>query len=203
MENQVQVQKNRKWDKKKVAVVAAIICCLTLLAGGTLAYFTAEETAYNVITTGRLDMTLHDEYAEEDGTNVVPDTEVSKVVYVENSGDVSFWVRIGLEKIIEAAEGVEAELEFDEYISLDIDEENWRYAEGYYYYNRALEPGESTEELFTTVYFDKAMGNEYMDAYMEINVNAEAVQSRNNGESAQEAAGWPSEETEESEEREE
>ena len=194
MENQMQEIKVRFWDKKKVSVLAAILCCLMLLAGGTLAYFTAEETAFNVITTGSLDMTLHDIYNPEDGKNVMPDTEVDKTVYVENTGNVAFWVRISLEKVIEAAEGVTAELKFDEYISLDLDTENWTEKDGYYYYNTALEAGESTTKLFTTVSLDKDMGNEYMGAYMEINVKAEAVQSRNNGESALTATGWPTEE---------
>lgn len=193
MDNQMQEMKPRFWDRKKVTVLAAIVCCLMLLAGGTLAYFTAEETAFNVITTGKLEMTLHDIYDEADGTNVVPDTQVDKTVYVENEGDVAFWVRVKLDKVIEAAEGVDAELKFDEYISLDIDEENWTFADGYYYYNAAVEPGAETTKLFTTVSFAPEMGNEYMDADMEINVKAEAVQSRNNGETALEATGWPTE----------
>jgi len=193
MENQVQGKTIRRLDKKKIAVLAAIVCCLMLVAGGTLAYFTAEETAFNVITTGNLEMTLIDVYDAEDGTNVVPDTEVSKVVSVKNDGDVSFWTRVKLDKIITPAEGVEAKLVFDEYISLDIDTDNWTYADGYYYYYRALEPGETAEELFTTVSFAPEMGNEYMNADMEINVTAEAVQSRNNGERVLDATGWPSE----------
>ena len=56
MENQ-----NRKFSKKRIAVIAAIVCCIALVAAGSLAYFTAEETAYNVITTATLDMTLHEE----------------------------------------------------------------------------------------------------------------------------------------------
>lgn len=193
MENQVQEKTIRRLDKKKIAVLAAIVCCLMLVAGGTLAYFTAEETAFNVITTGNLEMTLIDVYDAEDGKNVVPDTEVSKVVSVKNDGDVSFWTRVKLDKIIEAAEGVEAELVFDEYISLDIDTENWTEKDGYYYYNHALKPGETAEDLFTTVFFAPEMGNEYMNADMEINVTAEAVQSRNNGERVLDAVGWPNE----------
>ena len=35
------------------------------------------------------------------------------------------------------------------------------------------------------------MGNEYMNARLTIKVNAQAVQSRNNTDSALTAAGWP------------
>jgi len=38
---------------------------------------------------------------------------VDKVVYIENGGTVDFYTRISLDKLIQAAEGVEAELNFD------------------------------------------------------------------------------------------
>lgn len=187
-------------NKKRIALIAVVIACLALLAAGTTAYFTAEETQYNVITTGMLDMTLHETttggepWPEEGISNVMPGVSVDKVVTVENTGGVDFYVRIALEKSITAAEGVAAELNF-EHITLDIDTENWTEQDGYYYYNRALLPGEATEPLFTTVFFEPEMGNEYMSAKVEIGVNAEAVQSRNNGEDALGATGWPSETT--------
>ena len=57
-----------------------------------------------------------------------------------------------------------------------------------------VKPGEKTPELFTTVTFGTGLSNEYMEAHVEINVSAEAVQSKNNGTSALTATGWPSEE---------
>ena len=97
------------WNKKRVTVVAAGICCIAILTGGTLAYFTAEETAYNVITTGNLDLILHDEttggvpFPEEGIHDVVPGNVVDKVVYIENGGSVDFYTRISLDKIIQTA----------------------------------------------------------------------------------------------------
>lgn len=188
-------------NKKRIVLIAAVIACIALLAAGTTAYFTAEETQYNVITTGMLDMMLHEEttggepWPEEGVFGVVPGVAVDKVVYVENTGSVDFYARISLDRIITAAEGVTAELNFD-HITLDIDTGNWTEKDGFYYYNRALAPGEETLPLFTTVKFAPEMGNEYMNAHVEIGVNAEAVQSRNNGEDALSATGWPSEPTE-------
>ena len=181
--------------RKRLAVIAACVCGAAILTGGTLAYFTAEETAYNVITTGTLDLILHDEttggepFPEEGIHDVVPGNVVDKVVYIENGGTVDFYTRISLDKIIEAAEGVAAELNFD-HITLDINTANWTEQDGFYYYNEALAPGEKTEPLFTTVTFEKEMGNDYMNAYVEIDVNTQAVQSKNNGETPFEATGW-------------
>ena len=38
--------------KKKILYIAAIIICLSVITGGTYAYYTADGTARNVITTG-------------------------------------------------------------------------------------------------------------------------------------------------------
>ena len=46
--------------KRKIGLIATIVCCIAILTAGTLAYFNAEETAVNVITTGNLSMKLHE-----------------------------------------------------------------------------------------------------------------------------------------------
>ena len=181
--------------KKKLVVIAMLVVCIAVLATGTLAYYTAQETAYNVITTGSMNMKLHDEttggkpFPKEGINNIAPGMVIDKVVYVENDGSVDFWTRISLEKTITAAEGVDKELSF-EHIKLNINTSAWEEKDGYYYYKKPVAPGKATEKLFTTVTFAPEMRNEYMDARVEIIVHAQAVQSRNNGDSALTAAGW-------------
>ncbi len=199
MENQVmevqELEMQPRFSKKRIGLIAAIICCIAVLAGGTLAYFVAEETSYNVITTGVLSMDLVEEttdgepWPEEGIHGVMPGQIVDKIAYVVNDGGVDFYTRIAIEKIITAAEGVTEELNFDN-ITLDINEEYWTEQDGFYYYNAAVKPDEQTEPLFTKVTFGPSLGNEYQDAYIEIIVNAQAVQSRNNTDSALTATGW-------------
>ncbi|MDY3026890.1 MAG: TasA family protein [Candidatus Faecivicinus sp.] len=180
--------------KRKIGLIATIVCCIAILTAGTLAYFNAEETAVNVITTGNLSMKLHEEaedgkpFPSEGVFGVMPDTDVAKKAYVENTGSVDMYVRIAIEKEIQGES--DRELGFEN-ITLDLNTADWTEQDGYYYYNRALKPGEKTEPLFTMVRFDKEMGNEYMNARLTIKVNAQAVQSRNNTDSALTAAGWP------------
>ena len=38
--------------KKKLLLLAAVIACIAIAVTGTLAYFSADDTAHNVITTG-------------------------------------------------------------------------------------------------------------------------------------------------------
>ena len=75
---------------------------------------------------------------------------------------------------------------------INFDTEKWTEGEdGYWYYNKALESGETTAPLFDTVEFALKMGNEYQESTCVIDVTAQAVQTANNGSSALEAAGWP------------
>lgn len=188
---EVQVTGRRK---KHVVVIAAIICVLALIATGTAAYFTAEETSYNVITTATLDMELvetttgGEPWPEDEGiTGVFPGMVVDKVVTIENKGGVSFYTRIFLEYKVIGADG--KELPF-EHITLDFNTDDWTEKDGFYYYNKALKPNLATEPLFETVTFEYTMGNEYQNCEVVITVNAQAVQSRNNTDSPLTAEGW-------------
>ena len=44
--------------KKKILYIAAIIICLSIMTGGTLAHYTAKDTARNVITSGGIDLEI-------------------------------------------------------------------------------------------------------------------------------------------------
>ena len=184
-------------NKWKTLALSLLICCLAVAASGTLAYYTASEQAHNVITSGGIAIDLQ-EYSDaddqlvpfEDVDGVMPGMEVSKIVCVENTGASDAWVRVSVTKGIELAQAGDTEPDLD-LLVLDIDEENWTEQDGYYYYNRALRPGETTEPLFTTVTFAETMGNEYQNSTAAIDVTADAVQTANNGETALEAAGWP------------
>ena len=188
------MKKLSQWKHRLVAI-ALIAIGLSAVATGTYAYFVAEETAYNVITTGALFMNLVEEtedgkpWPEEGIKDVIPCMDVGKVVYVENRGGVPFFTRIQKETVVIPGPGVTAELT-DEYISVDINTECWIEQGGFYYYYRILQPGEKTEPLFTTVSFAGAMGNEYQNATVEIYVLAQAVQSANNGYDPLMALGW-------------
>lgn len=179
--------------KKKIAAIALIIVCFAILSAGTLAYFTATETATNVITTGSVHIVLHEEttdgkpFPPEGIKNVMPGGGAGKVVYVENTGGADCWVRIGLDMAVTASSGEELDTGK---VSLDLDEKKWTRSGGYWYYNEPLLPGQSTSALFTRVGFSADMSNAYQNAKIVINVTADAVQRANNADTALAAAGW-------------
>lgn len=44
--------------KRKILLFSILTICVATLAAGSLAYFTAEDTAHNVITSGGIDIDL-------------------------------------------------------------------------------------------------------------------------------------------------
>ena len=71
--------------KRKIAMLAVLVICVASVAAGSLAYFNAEGTAHNVITTGGVDITLQ-EWADDERqtpfenlTGIMPDTRVTKI----------------------------------------------------------------------------------------------------------------------------
>ena len=183
--------------KKKILAVAMIVICLAILASGTLAYYTADAVARNVITSGSVDIDLIEKHIDDSGTEVdfpqeaiagiMPGDTVSKIVSVKNTG-AEAWIRVAVETKVIGADGRELPADV---VSFTVDEANWLEKDGYYYHLQPVAADASTGILFDEVYFAPGMGNEYQDCRTEILVYAQAVQTANNGTTVEEAAGWP------------
>ena len=191
--------------KKKILLVTAVVICLAIAATGTLAYFTAEDMAHNVITSGGVNIELVEKTKGEDGTlvdfpdegvkGVMPGTDVSKIVSVKNTGESEAWIRVKVEATIKAADGSDLPLDIED-VGPVMDfavGENWQDFDGYFYYAKPVAAGEATEILFDTVHFAPEMGNEYQNCTANIIISAQAVQTANNGKTVKDAAGWPEE----------
>ena len=136
--------------KRKIAILSVVAIALSLLAYGTVAYFSAEGTAHNVLTMGNVRIALADKTIvggeEKDfnevypnGMPVMPTAEASKVVYVVNNGDNPCYVRVSVEKTAKGAN--EQPLDTD-YVTLDFDTENWLLGDdGYWYYKEEVPAG--------------------------------------------------------------
>ena len=197
MENAKHAAQERPIARRLVTFVTAVAACVALVAGGTLAYFSAEETAHNVITTGGVDIELVETMLDESGkeipfanqTGVMPGETVSKIVTVENTGESAAYVRVKVAKSFESAGGA-SELD-DSVVGIAYNEADWtKDAEGWWRYDGALEPGEATTPLFSEVSFAPGVGNAYQGGKAIVAVSAQAVQAANNGATALDAAGW-------------
>lgn len=191
--------------KKKILFLTAVLVCLSIAMTGTLAYFTADNVAHNVITTGKVNIALQ-EWADEGHTvpfenleGVMPGNEITKIAIVKNTGTAPAWIRVKIDiavtkQINDKNDKNDKEVRklSSDKVTVNIDTENWkRGADGYYYYQKALDADAKTKPIFTSVLFDKGMGNEYQDSTASVDVLVQAVQTANNGDSAENASGWP------------
>lgn len=191
--------------KKKVLVLAMSAIFAVSVVSGTLAYFTTEEKAHNVITTGGVGIEIIEKTKDSNGAEVdfpkegvngvMPGTAVSKIVKIKNSGADEAWIRVTVEADMVNAEGKALPLTIEknqepvmEYEVLDgwIDG-----GDGYYYYEKPVSAGAYTGILFKEVTFHPAMDNTYQDCKANIIISAQAVQTANNGSRVTEAKGWP------------
>ena len=187
--------------KRKLLLLSVMVICIAIAAVGTLAYFTTDAVAHNVITTGGVDIELH-EYTDgektqpfKDLSGVMPGMTVTKIAQVENIGASAAWVRVKLTPAIKLADNVTQSDDFTVNTGLvkpDVNTADWELgSDGYYYYNKPLAAGETTTPVINSVTFDVAMGNEYQGATATVDIVAQAVQVANNGKTVTEATGWP------------
>lgn len=179
--------------KSKLLLIALAAILATALTQPTLAYYTTIGKATNVVTSGGIQLQIHEKTADgsdfsAEGVYVIPGDIVSKQVSVENICNHPFYLRVKL-----VSSTTNEALTPDDCFKMDIDTQNWTYMDGYYYYNNVLESGQTTPALFTQVEIVGSKVNQtHIGSTLSLTVNAYAVQSENNpAEYPWNAFGWP------------
>lgn len=186
--------------KRKLLSLSIIICCISLLAAGSLAYFAVEEKTHNVITTSGIDIELQelteqlDAYGQplplERAGGILPGEQSSRIVQVKNNGAQAAYVRIKVAPKIILEKGREGPVDLS-LITIDANADAWTFYNGYYYYDQPLAPNGVTKPLLSTIGFSVQMDDLYQNSTVTVDVVAHATQAANNGSSALLAAGWP------------
>ena len=175
----------------KLVLVALCGTLVALLTRPTLAYFTTTGHSTNVVTTGDIKIellfTTNHQPIPAQGYYVMPGTVLQREISVQNTGTHPCWVRIAL-SYDENGQPIQQELVEPTLLN----EQDWIYRGGYYYYTSILEPLCTTSELceFATV-SGRNTGNDLQNKTIQMTVTAYAVQSENNGQEVGQAAGWP------------
>ena len=181
--------------KLKFLTIAIVAILFTTITQGSLAYFSTIGKATNVITSGDIQMKIHEKTDQGtdfpvDGVYIIPGDVVSKQVSVENICDQPFYLRV---KIVYGIDS--QELPSKECFKLNINENDWQLVDGWYYYKSILEPGQITPLVFSHVEIvGDSVDNAYIGKTLTLTVKAQAVQSKNNpivGTDTYTASGWP------------
>jgi len=179
----------------KMLTAALLASLLTLMSQTTLAYYSTVGTATNVVTSGSIRFIIHETTDQgrpfpQAGIVIIPGDVVSKKVCMENDCAHPFYLRA---KVISGINS--EELSSEKCFQLDMNDEHWVRHDGWYYYTKIVDPGDTTEELFSRV---KIVGpevdNRYLGKMLTLTVTAQAVQSENNPidkNAPFTAAGWP------------
>lgn len=209
--------------KKRLAVGGVVLSLLAILGIGTAAYFVTDGTAQNQITMGKVALTLTEtvngKVVDENNyklDGVMPGQTVAQVASIENTGGQPYWLRVkmdvqiigkdgaSLPNSVENAYGVEVPvISFNTSTAAPLDGEqptgNWVEKDGWYYYPGPVKDKE-TVNPFTEVTFAAEAGNEYQGCTVNIRVDAQAVQVKNNdptetGGTVLDVQGWPNDGT--------
>lgn len=175
--------------KRKLVLTSAVVLILALLAAGTFAYFTKNARATNVITTGTISIQLNDEIKGGQKTDtgwtlsgVMPGQAVEKAVSVTNTGTSPAWLRVKLEIAVEMAAGKTDTWQGQNVLQFAVNPDWFLAEDGYYYYSKPVAADAETERLFQsgTLMLNPQLPNDYQGCAVTINVQAQAVQVKNN-----------------------
>lgn len=179
--------------RRRMFVIAFTAIIATLFSQTSLAYYATSGTATNVITTGDVHIAIIEKMDNgqdfpKEGVYIMPGSIVSKIVTVANTGSHPCWVRVKL------TNGVTNEALSGDIFDVNINNNDWiTGTDGYYYYKAVVEPGETTQKLFSQVRIAGDIDNSYAGENVTLTVCAFAVQSENNpADSPLNVSGWPS-----------
>lgn len=187
-----------KIDKKRITIVTL---CLLLCIGifSSIAYLIRTMDTDNVITFGNLKLQLINKTLDSNGKEInvnkseekLGAASISRRIRVKNICDNDMYVRV---KVKLSGKKDDESFPVDAYADCNYNRTDWQKKDGWWYYNSVLKSGKETENLLNTIEFNlNNLTSKYSGSKISFNVEAQAVQSKNNANSAIRAKGWPEE----------
>ena len=177
-----------RWWSKPVRplllLIPTVIVSVLLVAGSTLAWYISTDGAINPFNADkhRFNIEAVDVF-NPPNTPPLPGGAFDKTVGAKNTGDIPGFVRLLVQPIIFAndssgATPLPAEIGTEVLLNIDTNPATRKWVlgeDGYYYYLGVLKPGETAPPLFTQAQLSPALGPEYINATMKIEVKVEGV----------------------------
>ena len=149
--------------KHKNAIIMFLFISILGIIGFTLAYFNTQYTYENTFTSEPYSTQIQDDFVSP--TSWVPGTVTPKTVIAKNTGNIDVAVRISLAEKWVSRNGNTLSLTLANgqraSIINFINESDWTYKNGYYYYNDTLSTNESTSSFIESVTFNENAVNDY------------------------------------------
>ncbi len=174
--------------KKKVLLILGIFLVFVTTTI-SLAYFTSKEKKENKFSIGSIQTKINEDFDKNsEEVKNLSTIAVKKKVCIENTGKNPVLVRVIItpqwEKTDENGNIIGNIVSASNQVQLNFSNDiskNWiKGNDGYYYYNKVLEPKETTSYLLESVQLKDNIPSdekgEYKDRELEINVSSEATQ---------------------------
>ena len=188
----------------KIIIVAIVMLVFTavVFSAGTIAYFTDGEDDRLIISADGsnlageiIESTVLQEGEEPvlgpTNIRIMPGSKVKKTVAVENTGSMSMYLRLTVDKIFFLSPENEGSETNPELVRFNLNTEFWELRDGFYYYKEPLLKGETTEPLFTEISFAPEMNNVYENSTIAFTVKAYATQILSDATSVFDVTTWP------------
>ena len=170
--------------KKILSICLVAVIAAMAIAGASLAYFTAEDTATNVFTVGNVAIDLTepewDKKGAVDAPEVYPGEALAKDPTVKNTGKNPCFVRIsvtGWDSLKNAKLSAQDITYRTDYVDEKLGE-NWTLYDGYFYYTKVLAVDETTDALFDQIVIPTDVTNGDAATEYKLDVKAYAVQAQ-------------------------
>lgn len=185
-------------NKKVQALVVSGVLTVGVI-GGTLAWFTSQDSVKNTFNTASSNgdngkgIKIIEEFVEP--KNMLPGDTVNKDVQVSNTATYDQFIRVKLipkfvdpktsdRKEITEVNGKTLDtnniiLNFTKNLKTDKNDGPWIKAGDYYYYMGKVAPNKLTSMLLDSVTLSKDAGNEYQGLVFDIDVEATSTQASN------------------------
>ena len=159
----------KKWLKRVLPVTAVACSCamvFSIASLGTQSYLQSKDGAVNRFTVGSVETEIVEDFPDP---SITPNTPHVKKVQVRSTGDNDCYVRA---RVLPASN--------PDKFQFDFNTDDWTRdgdgVEAWWYYNKVLEPGETTEPLFEHYTITADLSNEPADN-LQIYVYEESTQS--------------------------
>lgn len=183
--------------KKKIIVLLSVLAAFAIIAAGTYAYFTANDSATNTFTMGNVKIDLTETaWDNQNNTamnNVVPGREISKNPNVKNIGNNDAYIRVNV-TVSDAAAWMAVVPAGTDLTTIfkGFNDSNWTLAKApvlnntdnkltyTYNFNTVVAPRGDTGELFTSVIIPTSMTTTQASAFgtdFTITITADAIQA--------------------------
>lgn len=169
---------------KKIPLLIAVLLIACISVGVTLAYYTTDISATNVVTIGlvKVEPKVTTPSETSPRNTIVPGVEYpGKSITVSNVGENGAYIRVKVTS--EGWSGSKNGADTNGAFSASYSGTDWEYkTDGYYYYKKSVDPkngsAAATTPLTALIKLDgQKAGNDYADAKMNIQYEVQAIQS--------------------------